>query len=157
MRQKKPLCLLKEADLKLNVNMDAIIQKYNYKLETGTVGTDNENIANILYNINRMETNVPYPFSDIEETEEDLGELFFMIVDAKVHISRFANAFADKIETDTVDTVVAALDDAMQIVRDAMDQTDTAKMSATFSEVYKKLLGIVPAVLTLDAQSVGRI
>ena len=26
-----------------------IIRKYNYKLETGVVGTDDENIANILY------------------------------------------------------------------------------------------------------------
>lgn len=137
--------------------MNTIIRKYNYKLETGTVGTDNENIANILYNINRMETNVPYSFSNIEELNDDLGELFFMIVDAKVHINRFINAYGGKIEADIAGIAITAFDDTMQIVRDAMDQTDTAKMSAVFSEVYKKLLDVVPSILALDAQAVGRV
>jgi hypothetical protein len=40
--------------------------RYNYKLETGEVGSNDENIANALYTINRMETKAPYQFSDVK-------------------------------------------------------------------------------------------
>ena len=138
--------------------MDMIIRKYNYRLETGTVGTDNENIATILYNINRMETKAPYAFSNMKDLEEDLGELFFMIVDAKVHMTRFLKASGEKVEGDTAEAIIAAFDSAMAIVRDVQsDETDATEMSAVFVKVYKKLLAIVPFVLALDAQAIGRI
>ena len=138
--------------------MNSIIRKYNYKLETGTVGTDDENIANILFNINQMEKNASYVSSDIQELDNALGELFFMIVDAKVHLKRFLNTCENKTKTDTVDAVSVAVDNAMQIVGDARsDQTDTAKMSEALLKVYKGLLDIVPHILVLDAQAVGRV
>jgi hypothetical protein len=50
--------------------------RYDYRLETGTVGTDDENIANVLYNINCMETKAPYIFSSVKDQNEDMGKLF---------------------------------------------------------------------------------
>lgn len=137
--------------------MDTIIRKYNYKLETGIVGTDDENIANILYTINQMEIKASFTSSDMQEVNNALGELFFMITDIKVHLNRFLKASGSKTETDTINAVVVASDDAMQIVHNAgLDQTDTTKMTAAFPQVYKKLLDIVPSILALDAQAAGR-
>jgi len=139
--------------------MNTIIRKYNYRLETGTVGTDDDNIATILYNINRMEMRKSFTSSDAQELDKALGNLFFMIADAKVHLIRFLKIFGDKTKEDTVQTVMAALDDAIETVRNArLDKTtDMAKISAAYPKVYKNLLDIVPSVLALDAQAVGRI
>ncbi len=137
--------------------MDAIIRMYNYQLETGTVGTDDENMATILYNINRMEMNNPYIFSNVQELNDDLDELFFMIAEAAVHLGRFLDISGDKVEADTAVAVTAAFQEAIQIVRDSRsDEADTAKMSAAFPKVYKKLLDQVPSILALDAQAAGR-
>lgn len=136
--------------------MNTIIRQYNYRLETGIAKTDDENVANILYNINRMEMKASFTSSNEEVSDKALGELFFMITDAKVHLNRFLKIFGSKTDADTVDTVVAALNEAMQMVRVARQETDTAKMVPIFPTVYKKLLDIVPFVLALDAQA-GRI
>lgn len=56
--------------------MNTIIRQYNYRLETGTVGTDNENIAQILYNINRMEMKALFTSSDKEELNKVLDDFF---------------------------------------------------------------------------------
>ncbi len=127
-----------------------MINRYNYKLETGLAGTNNDNVASVLYNINRMETNVPPAFTDAREMEEALGELFFMIVDAKVHMNRFLKASGDKTDAGIAGSVIEAFDKAIQIVRDAASE---AEMTAAFSKVYKILLSIVPFVLALDEQA----
>ena len=150
--------------------MDIILRKYNYNLETGTVGTDDENIANILYNINRMEMNVPYLYSDADDFGEDLGQLFFMIADIRVHLNEFFKIFGDKIEVATLAAVNSVSDEVLRIVKKALADYDvisekeetiledeSEKMIFVFPEVYKKLLAIVPSILALDAQAVGKV
>jgi len=133
-----------------------IIRKYNYKLETGVVGTDDDNIASILYNINRMEMRVSFTSSDREELDRETGHLFFLIVDAKVHLLRFLKIFDNKVEADTVNTLMETLDESIETVR--ADRTSSPdKMSALFATVYYKLLNTVPTVLALDAQATGRV
>ena len=133
-----------------------ILRKYNYRLETGTVGTDDDNIASILYNINRMEMNVDFETDDDEELEETLGQLFFMVVDTKVHLDNFLEIFGEKINADTAAAVIAVLDGAIEDIRAAREMNDKEKCLAVFPKVYKKLLDTVPSVLALDAQAVGR-
>lgn len=134
-----------------------MIRKYNYKLETGVAGTDDDNIAAVLYAINRMEMKATFTSSDVKKLDDALGELFFMITDAKVHMSRFLKSFGDKTNAPAADTVLQALDDAMQAVRESKTEpADTVKMSALFPLIYKKLLETVPSILALDAQAVGR-
>jgi len=138
-----------------------ILRKYNYNLETGTVGTNDDNIANILYNINRMEMKVSFTTSDVQVLQKSLGELYFMITDSKVHLNRFLNLFGNKLSVDFLNTVIAALDNALKIVDDAIysacsKQPDTVKICSTFPKIYKNLLAIVPSVLALDNEAVGR-
>ena len=135
-----------------------MLRKYNYNLETGTVGTDDDNIANILYNINRMEMKKYFKTSNVQELDKPMGELFFMVSDSKVHLNRFLKIFNEKVKADTVNIVITALDNALQTVRDSRkDETDTEKMCSAFPAVYNILLEIVPAVLELDGQAVGRV
>ena len=135
-----------------------MLRKYNYNLETGTVGTDDDNIASILYHINRMEMRKSYSCSNITELDKTLGELYFMVSDSKVHLNRFLEIFGEKVKTETVNKIVAALDNAFQTIDDAMmEDPDTEKMCKAFPEVYKNLLEIVPTILALDAQAVGRV
>ncbi|MDR2954756.1 MAG: hypothetical protein LBV43_06730 [Prevotella sp.] len=137
--------------------MDAIIRKYNYRLETGTVGTDNDNIATVLYNINRMEKEDSFISFDMKGLDEDLDELFFMVAEANVHFHRFLDTFSKKIDKTEAEVVVAAFKDALGIVRSVRDVTDTAKKSEAFPKVYKRLLAIVPSILDIDARVVGRL
>ena len=155
-----------------------IIRKYNYKLETGLVGTDDDNIASVLYNINRMEMKVSFTSSDVQKLTDALDELYFMIVDSKVHLNRFLKVSGDKVNADTTCAVIRIFDDAMKIAGDALNaledaknvigavgnehaavlgQIDMSKIFAVFPTVYKKLLAIVPSILALDAQAVGRV
>ena len=134
-----------------------VIRKYNYRLETGTVGTDDDNIANILYNINRMEKNVDFETDDNEELEETLGQLFFMIADTKIHLTSFMENFGEKSNAGTAAAIMVVLDEAIEDVRNVWDMTDKEKCFKLFPKVYKKLLNTVPSVLALEAQASGRV
>jgi len=135
-----------------------IIRKYNYRLETGTVGTDDDNIASVLYNINRMEMKVSFASSDVKELDDALGELFFWVVDSMVHLDWFMKASGGKTDATTAAAVIATFEDARDIVREVWPfQGDASKAIAVFPKVYKMLLAIVPSILALDAQAVGRV
>jgi len=143
-------------------NNNSIIRKYNYNLETGTVGTDDENIANILFTINKMEKRISYRTSDLEELKKALGELFFMISDCKVHLNRFLKIFSNKIKEETVNEITSILDNAMTVSRAATREAfspepNTEKICEVFSEIYYLVLKAVPFVLALDDQAVGRL
>ena len=143
-------------------NNNSIIRKYNYNLETGTVGTDDENIANILFNINKMEKRISFKTSDVEELKKALGELFFMITDSKVHLFDFLEIFSNKTKEDTVNEVTSILDNAMKKSKAATREScspepNTEKICEVFSEIYYIVLKVVPFVLALDDQAVGRV
>ena len=139
--------------------MDSIIRKYNYKLETGTVGTDDDNIANILYNINRLEAKASYIPSEAQKAAENLGEVFSMVSDALTHLLNFIKNNGGKVKEDNAALVLikSAFDSAVKIIEEAAeDKTDTVKTAAAIPEVYKTLLDIVSSVLELDALAAGR-
>jgi len=149
-----------------NTNKDfmPILRKYNYNLKTGTVGTDDDNLANILYSINRMEMNEDFESDDEEEIIEELSELHFYLSDAKVHFNNFTEAFGNKLNTDTIAVVINALDKAMIETGAAVktlsanpEKADLSELSALFPKIFNKMLEIVPAILNLDNQAVGRI
>ena len=143
-------------------NNNSILRKYNYNLETGTVGTDDENIANILFTFNKMEKRISYKTSDLEELKRALGELFFLITDCKVSLNRFLKIFGDKIKEDTLNEITTILDNLTEISRAATrkavsPEPDMEKICEVFSEAYHVALKAVPFILALDDQAVGRV
>jgi len=161
---KKILTLIEKRDINVKgvymENKNSIIRKYNYNLETGTVGTDDDNIAAILFNINKMEKRISFKTSDLEELKRALGELFAIITDCKVYLNRFLKIFSDKIKEDTVNEITSILDNAMKISRAATReacQPNMEKICEVFSEIYYIVLKAVPFVLALDDQAVGRL
>ena len=142
------------------MELDTILRIYNYRLETGTVGTDNKDISHVLYNINKMEMTAESEaddFDDEEELDEELGKLFFMLADIKVHMTYFLEAFDGKTNSDTARAVIAVFDEAIEDVRASRRADDMEIMAEAFQKVYKKLLDIVPSVLELDKQAAGRV
>ena len=137
-----------------------MLKKYNYNLETGTVGTNDDNIANILYNINRMEMKVSFTTSNVEAFQKANGELFFMVIDSIVHLYDFLEVFNNKVDTDTVNAILTTLEEARKITKSATvqslaQQVDMSKLCEVFPAVYKKLLALVPTVILLDEQAIG--
>ena len=137
-------------------------RKFNYNLETGSVGTDDEYIANILYNINRMEMKANYKTTNIEELKKALGELFFICTDSKVNIFDFIEANSDTTDNDLTESIVATMDEAMKKSKAATREActpnaDPEKICEVFVDVYKMMLGIVPTILLVDDQSKGSV
>jgi hypothetical protein len=131
--------------------------QYNYRLKTGEVGTNNENIANALYNINRIETLVPYQFSNGKSQMEDKAKLFSMVVDANVNIYKFLEIFRDRADSGAAKKVMTAFDECINMIESAMD-SDNAVLNVEwlgFEVVYQHLLGIVPTILELDKSKDG--
>ncbi|MGN1078649.1 MAG: hypothetical protein ACI4TE_00590 [Alphaproteobacteria bacterium] len=134
-----------------------IPRRYNYTLETGVIGTDDEDIANILYNVNRMEMKASFFSEQREEMEESLSDVFFMIADSKVHLGRFMNAFEDKLDQETLSTVKTTLDEALKITRAAeASNVDLNAIHSAMLFAYKRLLSAVPFIHALDNQAVGK-
>lgn len=135
-----------------------IPRQYNYTLETGTVGTDNENIANILYNINRMEIKASFFSEERTDMEEALSDVFFMITDTKVHLNRFIKSSGEKLTPETIAAVTAALDRSLKIIRAAeTPETDPNAIHSAMLFAYKSLAAAVPSIQALDDQAVGKV
>jgi hypothetical protein len=136
-----------------------MLRKYNYNLKTGTVGTDDDNIATMLYTINQMEMYENYTTTNMEALDEKLGLYFFNISHIKVHLNRLLKISGEKINPETLSIVTKALDDALDHIRTYLDDDTptTPDMSTMFPVVYAMLLKVVPAILALDAQAVGRV
>jgi len=147
-----------------------ILRQYNYRLETGTVGTDDTNISHILYNINRMEKfseldpddfDLDEDLDEDEDEENELdeawGEMIFMLSDTKVHLNDFLDIFEEKLDPGTMKKVITAVMDATRTLRDVREETDVEKVCTALQTVYKNLLDIVPSVLALDDQAAGRV
>ncbi len=137
---------------------DFIPRQYNYVLETGTIGTDNENIANILYNINQMEMKASFSSKDKEEMENTLADALFMVTDCKVHFKRFVQDFSKKLNNDDIVAFNSDLDSVLKIVRAAeTPDIDTNAIHSAILFAYKKLLSVVPLLIDLDDQSLGKV
>ena len=174
--------------------LDNIIRKYNYKLETGRVGTDDENIATILFSINQMEMYVPLTTDDLDEINTAYKQIFFLAMKSRAHLIVFQDYFVNKLDAKLFDEVVKTLGDLVCEIR-AIGETlnrekpdednifrmvtkvpndlfygieansdtlngekpDTDNLCNVLSTVHKKILNIVPKILMLDNQAVGRV
>ena len=137
---------------------DFIPRRYNYTLETGTVGTDNQDIANILYNVNPMEMKASFSSKAKEEMEDTLADALFMVTDCKVHFKRFVQDFSEKLNNDDVVAYNSDLDSSLKIIRAA--ETSDIDINAIHSAIlfaYQKMLAGVPRLIDLDDQSLGKV
>jgi hypothetical protein len=135
-----------------------MIWQYNYNLKTGAVGTNDGNLAKILYDINRLEVIAPFTH-DVDELDGVMGQFFFMILGMEVAIDDFLEINGEKLSKDTVGRVNAAFDEAMTIVRDnRYDEEDENPVSAeqmrkAFSDAHNIILDAVPHILDLEQQA----
>ena len=142
--------------------MNNIIRKYNYKLEIGTVGTDDDNIAQIIYAINQMEMYISNSTNDLKELDGKLGKLYFLTVHSKVHLNRFYKIYYEKIKNETFMEIINILDNIIEEIKANRYNENTEEiqnlenMERVFPVVYSKMLDIVPKILALDAQAIGR-
>lgn len=133
---------------------DIIPRKYNYNLETGTVGTDDDDMANILYNINRMEMKAAYESDDVDDMQSAFGESYSMVTEAAERLDHFIEIHNEKLHPDTVDDAQFLLSDAVVVLDDVeTPQTDIELMSNSIKTAYQKMLEAVPSLVLLDEQS----
>ena len=134
---------------------NVIPRKYNYNLETGTVGTDDDDMANILYNVNRMEIKAAYDTDDLEDMQKSFGEAFFMTVDSGVHFNRFAEKNTRIQESPSFKTAKNAIEEAVKIIGAVTPpQTDISLMRNSVQKAYQLLLTAIPSLIDLDNQAV---
>ena len=134
---------------------DIIPRKYNYNLETGTVGTDDDDMANILYNINRMEMKASYDTDKLEDMQKSFGEAFFMAVDSSVHFESFAEKRKQSQGNTAFETAKNAVEEAVRILGAVTPpQTDIPLMRSSVRKAYRQLLTAVPSLIDLDNQTV---
>ncbi|MBR1778834.1 MAG: hypothetical protein IJ752_09680 [Alphaproteobacteria bacterium] len=132
-----------------------IPRKYNYNLETGTVGTDDDDMANILYNINCMEMKASYESDDVNDMQTTFGESFSMVTEAAEHLDNFIENHKEKLRSDTIDDAELFLSEAVVILDDVEPpQTDIELMSNSIKAAYQKMLDAVPSLLKLDEQAI---
>ena len=131
-----------------------VLRRYNYNLETGAVGTDDNNIATVLYNINRMEIEAYTEFFDEEELNEALDDLYDLMGKSSVHLNRFIETFGDKVDNYCVQAAISVFGSAVRFVREARSETaDFAKKADIFPTIYKKFLDIVPLIVAIDEEA----
>jgi hypothetical protein len=129
-----------------------MFKKYNYALETGIVGTNDENIASILCYISQIEMRASFASSSPQKLDSALGELYFMITDSKVRMGRLLKTLCGKADICSARAIIQTLDESTRIVREARSAQDCLKKSAAISSVYEKLLAAIPCILSLDAK-----
>ena len=135
-----------------------MIYQYNYNLKTGTVGTNDGNLASILYNINRLEVITPIT-SDPIELDDVLGEFFFMISSMEVSFDKFLKERREKTCEDTVARINSAFDNAFNTIREGRyDEEDenpvnAEQMRKAFSDAHKSVLDVVPDIVSLEEQT----
>ena len=132
----------------------AIPRKYNYNLETGTVGTDNDDMASILYNINRMQIKASYETNAVNDMRLTFGESFSLTIEALEHLQHFIESHKEKLSAEIVNAAQIYLSEAVVVLDKVLPpQTDIELMSSSIKTAYQKMLSAVPSLLQLDEQS----
>ena len=101
--------------------------RYNYRLAVGTIGTNDECLAGIFYNINRL------------ETTDDSSKLRVIMTDSKFSWQNYAKK--NNVPADTVAFI-------NQKIKEAFDFLENMP-----KEARKKMQRILPPLLELDDQS----
>ena len=91
--------------------MDFPMRKYNYRLKTGAVGTNDDNIAAVLYAINQMEMYVPLTTDDLDKINTTYQQIFFLTMKSRSHLKAFQDNFVNKLDAKLFDEVVKTLGD----------------------------------------------
>ena len=131
---------------------------YNYNLETGTVGTDNEDMANILYSINRMETTAAIKSEDHTAMIKTVNDAFTLLTDCNVSFDDFNNANKDKIDQSVfsaVSTVFSA--EQKKLMNAFVTLAPADQCAALLTDSYRNVLSVIPSLQKLDDQAAGRI
>lgn len=133
---------------------EAIPRQYNYTLSTKTVGVDDNRLASVLYNINRMEMKSEYETENKNKALEALGETLYMVADCVMHMETFAEEKNDKVDQQTVKAVLSKLKAIALSLREAgMDNVATADMCRALQQSSKQALSVVDDIVKLDEQA----
>lgn len=118
---------------------DVVPRQYTYSFRTGVVTTDNERLANVLYNINQIDAKLTQSFEDAA------GDAFFLLIDAKINLEDFARENGLTSQSAVVEN---ALDKAAEAVKNADTLADLESM-------YLMLLETVPVLQNLSDEADG--
>ncbi|MBO4644563.1 MAG: hypothetical protein J5716_08165 [Alphaproteobacteria bacterium] len=131
-----------------------ILRKYNYKLSGGSVGTDDDDMANILYSINKMETPASIQSEDSSVMTASVNDVFTMLTDCKVSLDRFNTAHKDRIDQNLFQTVLNQFSAEQKRLMDAFVLlAPPAQCITLLTDSYKNILATVPSLQKLDEQS----
>lgn len=133
-----------------------ILRKYNYKLASGPVGTDDDNMANVLYSINRMETPAAVQSDEPAVMTATVNDVFTLVTDCKVSLDRFNAAHKDRIDQSLFQSVTDRFSAEQKRLMNAFVlMTPPAQCVELLTDSYKNILATVPSLQKLDEQSFG--
>ena len=133
-----------------------ILRKYNYKLASGPVGTDDDNMANVLYSINRMETPAAIRSEEPSVMTGSVNDVFTLVTDCKTSLDRFNTAHKDHIDQNLFRSVLNLFSAEQKRLMDAFVLLiPPEKCVQLLTDSYKNILATVPSLQKLDEQSVN--
>jgi len=131
--------------------VEAATYQYNYTLSTGPVGTNDDDLAAVFYNINRMEMKSAYETKNKDRATEALGETLFYVSDILTHFDGFAEKKADGIDAQTVKKIRSTFKGIALSLREAGMEGSTAQdMCKTLRDVSERSLAVVNDIAALD-------
>ncbi|MBO4519627.1 MAG: hypothetical protein J5787_00295 [Alphaproteobacteria bacterium] len=135
---------------------NTIPRKYNYKLKTGAVGTNDNNMANILFSINKMETPTSIQSEEQAVMTGLVNDALTLLTDCKVFLDRFNTAHKDHIDQTLYQSVSDLYSAEQKRLMDAFILlTPPDQCAALLTDSYKNILATVPSLQKLDEQSIG--
>ena len=114
-------------------------RQYTYSFRTGVVTTDNERLANVLYNINQIDAKLTQSFEDAA------GDAFFLLIDAKINLEDF-------VRENGLTSQSAVVENALDKAAEAVKNADTL---ADLESMYLMLLETVPVLRNLSDEADG--
>ena len=131
--------------------VEAASYQYNYNLSTGTVGTDDDDLASVFYNINRMEMKSEYETENSDRAIEALGETLFYVSDILVHFDAFAEKRTNETDAQKVRKIRSTFKSiALSLREAAMEGSTVRDMCKTLHDVSKQSLSVVDDIVALD-------
>lgn len=136
---------------------------YTIDLPGQAVETNNGDIANVAYNIHSIHFTVcMLPNYSIRDIKEELNALLPNIRKIKAGVNKFLNFAREVTDADTACTVIAVIDESIKALENSekiykrLNVSGKKPMVATYVSAYKKLSGLVPPLLALDAQAAAK-
>lgn len=135
-----------------------ILRKYNYKLSVGPVGTDDDNMAGVLYGINKMEAPAATVSDDPATMIQTVNDVFTLVTDCKVSLGRFGSAYKNKIDQNVFSAVSDVFSAEQKKLMDAFVALAPAgECVKILAGSYRNILSTVPSLQKMDDQAAGKI